>query len=146
MIRDMTIVLLLIALVVASLQARQITETELLARTIYAEAGNQSIQGKLAVASVIYNRKHHTENVTWANVVLKPRQFSCWNDPKKSNSLDPNKESVTCLAIAESMVEGAFEPVGPWTHYYNPRLCNPSWGDSMINVKVIEDHRFGVLR
>lgn len=137
-------VTILILLLVYSIKARQVPEVELIARTIYAEAGNQSIYGKMAVASVIYNRKNLKKHQTWANVILKPYQFSCWNDPKKMNKLPLNSESFSCLEIARSMLKGTFKPIGPWTHYYNPNLCNPSWGKVMTQVTVIEDHRFGV--
>ena len=46
--------------------------------TIYHEARGESMYGKLAVASVIYNRSMKSGK-SFGYECLKPEQFSCWN-------------------------------------------------------------------
>jgi N-acetylmuramoyl-L-alanine amidase len=116
----------------------------LIARTLHAEAGCEDFRGKIAVATVIYNRKMNSD-VDWHEVILKPKQFSCWNNPKETNDRGPSQRAVLCRAIARGLIDGEFEPTGPWTHYYNPKLCTPSWADSLTEVRSIGRHRFGVL-
>ena len=64
----------------------------LFALTLYLEAANQGIYGMEMVADVINNRVYAAENVNdlslpirYRSIILKPKQFSCWNN------LDPDK-------------------------------------------------------
>ena len=51
------------------------------ARTIYAEAKGEKEEGQAAVASVIWNRAGG-KCANLVDVVLKDKQFSCWNKKK----------------------------------------------------------------
>jgi len=51
------------------------------ARTIYAEAKGEGEKGQAAVASVIWNRAGG-KCANLIDVVLKDKQFSCWNEKK----------------------------------------------------------------
>lgn len=111
--------------------------------TLYHEARGESYAGKLAVATVIYNRSHE-RNLTLSQVCKQPWQFSCWNSsrtPTRVKSIVWNQ----CEQIAKSMIDGVFKPLDSWNHYYNPSLCTPSWGEKMYNVVVIQNHKFGKL-
>jgi len=142
------IVALFVVLVATSLAKYDsrvtISPEELIARTIHFEAGCESVTGKLAVASVIYNR-HADSADSWQEIILAKAQFSCWNGPQDLCELIPGSEAALCRSIAHDMLTGEFEPIGPWTHYYNPNLCDPSWAKSLQKVKNIGRHRFGVL-
>ena len=50
----------------------------IIARTIYAEGQSESEEGKIAIATVIYNRGRGNPN-TIVKVIQSPKQFSCWN-------------------------------------------------------------------
>jgi spore germination cell wall hydrolase CwlJ-like protein len=117
---------------------------QLIARTLYYECGQQPLAGKRAVASVICNRRNRTDG-TWVSVILKRKQFSCWNDSSRENALPHNTNAYICLSIAKSMVNETFAPTGPWDHYYNPLLCAPKWGDDLVEKEMIGHHLFGVL-
>jgi spore germination cell wall hydrolase CwlJ-like protein len=120
-----------------------LSDFDLIAQTLYYECAREPLAGKHAVASVILNRKG--EKGTWKGVILRPKQFSCWNRRKVGyGKLPYNSDAVVCEVIARNLVESNFTATGPWTHYYNPSLCNPSWGPDMTSVKGIGHHRFGV--
>lgn len=113
-------------------------ERDILAKTIEAEAGNQDFSGKLAVASVIANR---VGDGRWGeslmDVILAPGQFSAWNSVtgyaggeqgQNMYALEPSEDSY---AIADMILSGDYEsPVGTATHYYNPSISTPDWGQS----------------
>ena len=127
-----------------------LSDTELLARTLEAEAGNQGFQGMLAVASVIRNRAGSKENIR--ATILKPGQFSAWNsftgfaNGAQGQNMKTIEPSENAYAAANSAFGIGFEdPTGGATHYYNPDLANPSWGAQRGgNWNKIGDHVFGV--
>lgn len=126
----------------------------LLARTLQAEAGNQGMEGMLAVGSVIRNRAasgRYGEGIE--GVILKPGQFSAWNSRRnpdgsfvyaggeQGQNMDftPNEEA---LAAADAILSGNYEDkTNGATHYYNPAISQPKWGNS--NFRRIGDHVFG---
>lgn len=74
-----------------------LSDLELLTLTIIGEGRGEPIEGQLAVGNVIMNRcKAYKDTVD--KVVLKPSQFSCWNDG------DPNKPYL--LEMAEKLLVG----------------------------------------
>jgi spore germination cell wall hydrolase CwlJ-like protein len=122
------------------------SEIEVLAKTIYAEAANQSPSGRKAVASVIWNRAHKNPKKVYS-VCLAPSQFSCWNNQRPSSFRVRNSDRVyqECLRLAEEVSVNNFRPLGNWTHYYNPRKANPDWRHHLRYKSVIGDHVFGTL-
>jgi spore germination cell wall hydrolase CwlJ-like protein len=112
---------------------------DILARTIYAEAEGESYKGKLAVASVIYIRAKKDIN-KMVDVVLKPKQFSCWNSgvPKEGQG-QAWKDS---LEIAQRLLSGNFKSIVNATHYYNPKIAFPKWARGRQAVAMIGRHRF----
>lgn len=119
----------------------------LIAATLVLEAGGEKEAGMRAVASVIYNRAK-IKNKTFTNIILEKKQFSCWNTRDVKTTIEiaqQNRVWATAKQIAEEMVCGTFSPIGDWTHYYNPKLCSPVWGDHLINVAYIGNHKFGKL-
>ena len=127
-------------------------EKDLLAKTLYLEAGNQPFEGKCAIAIVILER---VKDKRWPNtireVILQPHQFSCWNgrDPETTLIL-PNKSFQDCDRIARMIYIGTFERyIGPawvgFNHYYNPDLCQPAWASVMCERAQIGNHIFGKI-
>lgn len=115
------------------------------ADTLYLEARGEKPCGIRAVATVIYNRAKNTGK-TFEAVCLQPFQFSCWN-ASKTRKITPKTRSDTkaykeCLVIEKELLTGKFEPLGEWTHYYNPRLCNPKWARDGKNKAQIGNHIF----
>ncbi len=128
----------------------QLSDKELLARTLEAEAGNQGFQGMLAVAAVIKNRAGSRENMR--ATILKPGQFSAWNSEtgfangaqgQNMKTIEPSDNAYAAAAMIDGV--GFEDPTGGATHYYNPDLANPKWGSQGGgNWNKIGDHVFGV--
>lgn len=117
----------------------------IIADTLYLEARGEGEHGQRAVATVIYNRAQNTGK-TFEAVCLQPFQFSCWN-ASKTRKITPKTRSDAkayelCLAIEKELLTGNFEPLGEWTHYYNPRLCSPKWARDGQNKTQIGNHIF----
>lgn len=120
-----------------------ISQKDVVAATLWHEARGEGKVGIDAVASVIYNRSAKSGR-TLQGECLRPKQFSCWNG--KVPSVPANAKGKVwdyCQKVAKSLCDGSFVPTVSATHYYNPKLCNPSWARVMKNSTVIGNHRFG---
>jgi N-acetylmuramoyl-L-alanine amidase len=120
----------------------------IIARTIYAEGKGESLEGKKAIASVIFNRGNGNIDSIIA-VIKKPKQFSCWNSAGESDWNNMKQKSGNSweesMQIAKSIMNGTFQSSGNWNHYYNPKLCSPSWAYENGKIKEhidIGNHRF----
>ena len=116
-----------------------------LAKTIYGEARGESIETMLAVGWVIRNRlqvKRHGKN--YRNVVLQPKQFSCWNKN------DPNYKIIkgvikgrlweVCIGVAIVVMQSVekHNPVPNIRHYYDKSLDSnpPYWAEEGEYISV----------
>lgn len=67
------------------------------AKTIWAEARGEPLEGQIAVANVILNRAR--QGGWWGDDVVKvcrkPKQFSCWNNG------DPNRAKMNGLGLVD---------------------------------------------
>jgi spore germination cell wall hydrolase CwlJ-like protein len=116
---------------------------KLVAMTLYYEAGNQSLQGKIAVASVIWNRAEgNSKNFKY--VIFSKKQFSCWNHKAKRPKITNNESYSDCKNIAILMCSGSFNVPSrlEGVNSYHERRVNPSWGKSKWLAMKIEDHLF----
>lgn len=126
-----------------------LSDRELLARTLEAEAGNQGLGGMIAVGSVIRNRTGGGQSIR--DTILAPGQFSAWNSWTKyaqgaqGQNMSAIKPSADAYSAADSVLSDDFLDVtGGATHYYNPDLANPKWGQSAGgNWTKIGSHVFG---
>jgi hypothetical protein len=113
-----------------------LSDREILARTLQAEAGNQGLQGMLAAGSVIMNRVNLPGYGNGLqDVILKPGQFSAWNKltgyagGAQGQDMAAMTPSEQAYKVAEMLLSGEYEdPTKGATHYYNPEISNPSWG------------------
>jgi len=119
-----------------------------IALTIFAEAAGESRDGKIAVASVIWNRAvRWYGSISKLSEVCKARkQFSCWNaKPLLVSNIPKDKASRDawkyCLAIAQDMVAGTFTPTTTADHYHADYV-SPSWGKQMKKIATIGKHIF----
>lgn len=137
----------------------------MLTRTIYGEAMDQGRAGRLAVASVIWNRAGgDPEN--FPAVLKEEWAFSCWNGMSKSEwknfeysipsngvtGVFYNRKNTQiwneCLGIAKRLVEKDFEStIGDRNSYLNPKTASEkakrTWGKKMD--LQIRDQMFGYL-
>ena len=135
-----------------------INDRELLARTLQAEAGNQGYGGMLAAGSVIMNRANTSGYGNGLRgVILKPGQFSAWNSRagpdgkpiyaggEQGQDMANMRASDEAYKAADALISGGYEDVtGGATHYYNPKISQPDWGQKAGgDWKQIGDHVFG---
>ena len=110
------------------------------AQTIFNEARGESYMGKLAVATVIFNRAT-TKNKSFMEIVMEPHQFA-YSTPKER----PLKSYQECLTISRSLHDGSFRPLGSWNCFFNPDKCTPYWFKKMANKCRIGHHLFGKIK
>jgi hypothetical protein len=129
-----------------------INDRELLARTLQAEAGNQGYGGMLAAGSVIMNRANASGYGNGLRgVILKPGQFSAWNSAtgyaggEQGQDMANMQASDEAYKAADALISGGYDDVtGGATHYYNPSISQPKWGQKAGgDWKQIGDHVFG---
>lgn len=93
-----------------------------LSHIIYAESGNQPLEGKIAVGNVVYNRvaSPRFPNTVF-EVIFQKGQFS----PVSNGTIykEPNAESV----IAAKLVMDGANTVGNALYFLNPRVSGNSW-------------------
>ena len=127
-----------------------LSDRELLARTLQAEAGNQGLSGMLAAGSVVMNRANTSGYGNGVRgVILKPGQFSAWNSltgyagGEQGQDMGNMRASTDAYAVADRLLAGKYaDPTGGATHYYNPAISQPKWGGG-DRWKRIGDHVFG---
>lgn len=133
----------------------EMSERDILAMTIQAEAGGEGYDGMLAVGAVMDNRlKSGKFGGTFKDVALAPGQFSAWNSltgyAKGEGGIDMSrvKPSEDAYAVADEILSGKYSnPVGGATHYYNPNVADPKWGQkSGGNWTPLGNHVFGSVR
>ena len=126
----------------------ELTQRDLLAKTLQAEAGNQGYNGMVAVGSVIMNRLAGGNDL--GKVILKPGHFSAWNSTTGYAGGEQGQDmdftpSARAYEVADALLSGNYEdPTGGATHYYNPQISDPTWGQSGGgDWQTIGQHVFG---
>lgn len=142
---------------VSELRGALVTDRDVVALTLYGEARGESLEGQLAVASVLLNRRADGRwGQTFTAVCRAPWQFSCWNvtDPNRAtlNRLAADLEHGTvtdaalrrCLWLADGVVAGVLpSSVRRATHYYATSLRDtPKWAKTGTLVGRVGNHLF----
>lgn len=136
------------------IDALNLSDRELLARTLMAEAGNGSINDMLPVGNVIMNRAR--QGGTLQDVILAPAQFSPWNTTKmpdgsllyaagkgQGRDMGGIKPSKSAYVVADALLSGeAVDVTEGATHFFNPSISKPSWAKGMAGTKI-GSHLFG---
>lgn len=111
-----------------NITAEQEKIIDILARTVWAEARGEPIEGQKAVISVILNRaKNNPNNIV--NVILKREQFSCWNNGTPSQGNGNIWDNI--VQMSTQAVLGNFQKNTFHDHYFNPKKTKkgkPYWG------------------
>jgi len=133
------------------------TDRDVVGLTLYGEARGEPLEGQLAVASVLLNRRADGRwGQTFTSVCRAPWQFSCWNvtDPNRATldrlAADLEHGTVTdaalrrCLWIADGVVAGVLpSTVRAATHYVVATLSpQPKWAKTGHLVAIIGRHAF----
>lgn len=116
-----------------------------LAKTIYGEARGENIETMLAVAWVIRNRVNGPDWMgnDYRSVVLKPYQFSCWNegDPNRKKCENPQGDIWhVCLGIAQAVyfAPKRLNPIPGVLHYFDVSLNHkpPKWAQEGEEIQI----------
>lgn len=148
------------------------TDAEIVARldhghtvgiTIYGEARDQSIEGRVAVANVIRHRvlaNRASFGYGFREVCLKAKQFSCWlpsGGPANYQAVMEAARGIVdghaptsilreCLWIADGLMVNAFgDNVRNSTHYLTLALFRvepPAWAKGREPTVRVKDHVF----
>jgi spore germination cell wall hydrolase CwlJ-like protein len=133
----------------------EMSELEILARTIEAEAKGESYEGKIAVGATIANRASSGKYGTGIHgVILRRGQFSPWNrytgyaGGEQGKDMLNYKASLDSYKAANAILTGNYEdPTDGATHYVNEKVSQPAWLDAMKGRErgtlSIGNHLFG---
>lgn len=124
--------------------------TDVIARTIWAEARNQGTAGMAAVACVIKNRQDNPSwwGRSWISVCQKPFQFSAWNpgDPNLPKLLgvdESDPQFVMALDLAAAVQAGALvDHTGGADSYFAVGTRHPAWATDTKHTVTIGGHAF----
>ena len=117
-----------------------------------AEAGGEGYDGILAAGAVIANR---TQNGNYGDglrgVIMKPGHFSAWNSVtgyaggEGGLNMDAIRPTEDVYRATDAILSGNYQdPTGGATHYYNPSVATPAWGQQAGgNWLTIGNHIFG---
>lgn len=121
-------------------------DVECLAKGIYFEAGNQSYQGKLAVANVIKNRKEKWNLENYCSVVYQEhngRKQFLWKNPKLPDVNSANhKNWLKSLELANDFIahpKDYKDNTGGALFFHNHQV-SPNW--NRTKTITIQDHTF----
>jgi hypothetical protein len=119
-----------------------------LAANIFYEAGNEHLEGQMAVAQVVINRMRHPAfPKTICGVVFQGQErrtgcqfsFSCDGSMRRQPSALAWERY---RALAKSMLSGAvYAPVGLATHYHTDWV-RPTWSPKMDKLRAERTHLF----
>lgn len=149
-------------------RARKVCDAlTIVALTIWGECRNEPIEGKVAVAQVIANRKRdpaHRFGQSWQDVCLKPWQFSCWMPQGGERNYQRMTEMVDLLSGKQGRVYEATKGLPPFrecywvalgiigedlkdptngaNHYFASYIDPPSWADDEKLTVTIGAHKF----
>lgn len=131
------------------------SELEILARTIEAEAALEPYKGKIAVGATIANRAESgSYGKDIRGVILRRGQFSPWNSWTGYAKGEQGKDMMRLRAsedsykAANAILTGNYEdPTDGATHYVNEKVSKPAWLGAMKGRKrgtiTIGNHLFG---
>lgn len=133
----------------------EMSELEILARTIEAEASGEPYEGKVAVGATIANRAASgSYGKDIRGVILRRGQFSPWNSwtgyakGEQGKDMMKLRASEDSYRAASAILQGSYEdPTDGATHYVNEKVSKPDWLSDMKGRKrgvlTIGNHLFG---
>jgi len=126
-----------------------LTEREVFAKTLYAEARGEPVEGRIWVAWVIKNRarmnKTYWGGSSIKSVCLKEGQFECWNN-KSDIEIKEKQVYEQIRQLTDKIYDAPHgdDPTGGTDHYHNPKKEDPDqpWVRNCDKVREIGDHVF----
>lgn len=146
----------------------KLSETQILAVTLYGEARSEPVEGVIAVASVIRNRVNadlgNDGKADWwgegfKGVCLARRQFSCWAPEGGPGNFAKVEALVTKLSAGDAVTDARYiecawiatgvikgwcrDTVKGATHYHTVQMIpRPSWAQALVPVTQVRNHLF----
>jgi N-acetylmuramoyl-L-alanine amidase len=130
-------------------------EVDTLARTIWGEARGEGSAGMQAVACVILNRLHISQERNgfwWGNNLIeicqKPYQFSCWNkdDPNRKKMMQVTSQEdlhfASAVRIARRGIYASLQDLTGGSDHYHAVSVMPYWAKYEKPICVIGNHIF----
>lgn len=141
-----------------------LSDAQLMALTMRAEAEGDGIAGMVAVGQVIMHRLRD-EDRRWGKTVydvcLRPKQFSCWNPGptrewlegsaalfREGQPTDEAPRTQQALWLADGVLHDKLvDTVAMANHYYAPKAMKPpgmmpSWAMGRTSVAKVVGHLF----
>lgn len=118
------------------------SERDLLARLVHAEAKGEPYAGKVAVATVVFNRVDHPEFPNNVRDVIYERSAGGHYafTPVQNGAINQAADVDSIRAVNEAL---AFRGQGAGSiYFYNPRTATNDWIRSREVTIVIGNHRF----
>lgn len=118
-----------------------LSDIQLLALCIWSEARDEPIDGQVAVANVVMNRVKAKSwyGATVREVVLKPYQFSWFNEPSRYPQPMPDH---FCVIAEMAIWKLLSDPTDGATHYHARYIATLDWARNMKVTTVIGQHIF----
>ena len=111
-------------------------------QTIILEAGNQGINGMVAVGEVIRTRARE-RGLSFERICLQPKQFSCWNDRESaSRRLHRESREIGELAAMAWELSATSNLTHHADHYHADYIKPPYWAKSMCKTTKVGTHIF----
>ena len=117
---------------------------EIAAQTILLEALGEGYEGMVAVGEVIRHRSKFFLKDP-ASVCLMPKQFSCWNDPKKARVFLEKYREYYFIALMAWRASEKSSLTGGATDYH-ANYVRPYWADAYHVAARIGRHVFYVRK
>lgn len=120
-----------------------IADENIIAATLILEAGGEDhIYSMVAVYEVIRNRAA-LHNVTLKEVVLQPRQFSCWNDiPNRLELYNIAKQHSKFKQALRIVRENRNTNITHGATMFHAQYILPYWHTEFEKTFVIQNHIF----
>lgn len=138
------LIILIVALPVFAAIESIDSDDNIVAACIILEAGGEGEVGMRAVMNVIQNRSK-SRNISFKDVVLQNKQFSCFNSGVKLSVLRAKKHPSfkAALEIVELANQNRLDDITHGAdHYFNPDKCFPRWAKEMRLTNRIGNHDF----
>lgn len=122
----------------------------ILSGIIFAESEGEDVSGKIAVASVVWERSNHRPEFTLQTATRKG-QFAAPRFPSRDSPESVKQSWRECLILAQGLLgQREFQPLiltysdgskGVPRYFWNPEQSNPSWSVDMPYADI-GNHRF----
>ena len=124
------------------------SDEEILAKTIWAEARGELVEGQREVARVILERAAQNRSYFGGNTIrgvcLAPRQFECWNGVTDIDVSSDRRSYSKIRKWSDHMCRQTLrsDPNAP-DHYNNPEKEGyPDWTRNCAKLYRIGNHQF----